>query len=70
MTTIVGTTKQLAVAALLLLALGTAQATALEVGDPAPEFALRGSDGKLHQLADYRGTAVVLAWFPKAFTGG
>ena len=29
-----------------------------------------GSDGTIHELSDYRGTAVVLAWFPKAFTGG
>lgn len=42
----------------------------LAVGDPAPEFALQGSDGKLHRLSDYRGQTVVLAWFPKAFTGG
>lgn len=70
MTTITDFSKWIAVAALLTFALGPAPATALEVGDPAPEFALQGSDGKLHQLADYRGTAVVLAWFPKAFTGG
>ena len=45
--------------------------TALKVGDPAPNFSLRGSDGKTHTLADYKGkSAVVLAWFPKAFTGG
>lgn len=42
----------------------------LEVGDTAPEFALPGSDGKTHKLSDYRGKTVVLAWFPKAFTGG
>jgi thioredoxin-dependent peroxiredoxin len=42
----------------------------LNVGDIAPAFALAGSDGTTHRLADYRGTAVVLAWFPKAFTGG
>ncbi len=42
----------------------------LKVGDMAPEFALQGSDGKLHKLSDYRGKTVVLAWFPKAFTGG
>lgn len=43
---------------------------ALEVGDQAPEFSLSGSDGNTHQLSDYRGQVVVLAWFPKAFTGG
>lgn len=42
----------------------------LAIGDSAPEFALQGSDGKVHRLSDYRGTTVVLAWFPKAFTGG
>lgn len=42
----------------------------LKVGDMAPEFALPGSDGKIHKLSDYKGKTVVLAWFPKAFTGG
>ena len=42
----------------------------LNVGDPAPAFKLPGSDGKLHSLSDFKGTTVVLAWFPKAFTGG
>jgi cytochrome oxidase Cu insertion factor (SCO1/SenC/PrrC family) len=42
----------------------------LNVGDRAPEFKLPGSDGKTHSLADYKGQTVVLAWFPKAFTGG
>jgi hypothetical protein len=42
----------------------------LKVGDRAPEFALQGSDGKVHRLSDYKGKTVVLAWFPKAFTGG
>ena len=40
-------------------------------GDRAPAFELKGSDGRLHRLADHVGrSAVVLAWFPKAFTGG
>ena len=40
-------------------------------GDKAPEFYLRGSDGKMYRLSDYRGKqAVVLAWFAKAFTSG
>lgn len=45
-------------------------AATLKVGDQAPPFELQGSDGKVHKLSDYRGTTVVLAWFPKAFTGG
>ena len=43
---------------------------AAEPGDPAPDFRLPGSDGQTHALADYRGRFVVLAFFPKAFTGG
>jgi len=43
----------------------------LKPGDPAPPFKLEGSDGKTYSLADFKGKqAVVLAWFPKAFTGG
>ena len=46
-------------------------AEALKVGDGAPDFSLPGSDGKTYKLADFKGKrAVVLAWFPKAFTGG
>jgi len=41
------------------------------VGRVAPAFNLPGSDGKSHSLAEFKGKqAVVLAWFPKAFTGG
>ncbi len=47
------------------------QAADLKVGDPAPDFSLKGSDGKTYELKDFKGKqAVVLAWFPKAFTGG
>ena len=43
----------------------------LKPGDTAPAFTLPGSDGKTYSLADFKGKkAVVLAWFPKAFTGG
>ena len=46
------------------------QSIDLKIGDPAPAFALPGSDGKVYKLSDYKGKVVVLAWFPKAFTGG
>jgi len=43
----------------------------LKVGDKAPNFKLQGTDGKTHQLSDYAGKrAVVIAWFPAAFTQG
>jgi peroxiredoxin Q/BCP len=42
-----------------------------EVGAPAPEFTLPASDGKTYSLSDFKGKkAVVVAWFPKAFTRG
>jgi thioredoxin-dependent peroxiredoxin len=42
----------------------------LKVGDQAPDFTLPGSDGQTHTLSALKGKTVVLAWFPKAFTGG
>lgn len=46
-------------------------AAELKVGDEAPAFELQGSDGKTYKLSDFKGKkAVVVAWFPKAFTGG
>jgi peroxiredoxin Q/BCP len=43
----------------------------LRVGDKAPDFTMPGSDGKTYKLSQFRGKkAVVLAWYPKAFTGG
>jgi peroxiredoxin Q/BCP len=54
----------------LLLAPAMVVAGDLKPGDTAPAFSLPGSDGKTHVLADYAGKAVVVAWFPKAFTGG
>lgn len=49
---------------------GGAYGQELGAGDPAPAFELPGTDGRTHRLADYAGRTVVLAWFPKAFTGG
>jgi peroxiredoxin Q/BCP len=60
-----------ALAALVGNAAAPMQAAELKVGDPAPDFTLVGSDGKTHKLSDFKGKkAVVIAWFPKAFTGG
>jgi peroxiredoxin Q/BCP len=42
----------------------------LKPGDPAPDFSLPGSDGRTYRLRDLSGHIVVVAWFPKAFTGG
>jgi peroxiredoxin len=43
----------------------------LKPGDMAPDFTLPASDGRSYQLSDFKGRrAVVIAWFPKAFTGG
>ena len=65
---------------LFALALGAAFMTAtlvsaaepLKVGDTAPDFTMVGSDGKTYKLSELNkaGKAVVVAWFPRAFTGG
>lgn len=54
----------------LALALPVAAAE-LKVGDMAPDFTLPATDGQTYKLSDFRGKqAVVVAWFPKAFTQG
>jgi peroxiredoxin Q/BCP len=56
---------------LLLSGVHTASAQALQVGDMAPTFKLQASDGNTYDLASFRGKrAVVIAWFPKAYTSG
>ena len=56
---------------LALAVSGAAAAAELKVGDKAPGFTLQGSDGKTYTLDQFKGKkAVVLAWYPKAFTGG
>jgi|KBSMisStaDraftv2_1062788.scaffolds.fasta_scaffold3977474_1 peroxiredoxin Q/BCP len=45
--------------------------TNLKVGDKAPEFTLRATDGKVYKLSDFKGKKnVVLAIYVLAFTGG
>ncbi len=62
-------------AAVLMMATGAANgqtpAVELKVGDQAPDFSLPASDGKTYKLSDFKGKkAVVVAWFPKAYTSG
>jgi len=57
-------------AKLLASTLFASSSFAADVGDAAPNFQLPGSDGQQHALTDYRGKFVVIAFFPKAFTGG
>ena len=68
-------TKSLRLVWLVFAACGlmasSATAAELKVGDKAPNFSLPASDGKTYSLADFKGKqAVVLAWFPKAYTRG
>jgi peroxiredoxin Q/BCP len=45
--------------------------THLKVGDKAPNFTLRATDGKTYSLSDFKGKKnVVLAIYVLAFTGG
>lgn len=55
----------------LLASVSLSRAADVKVGDDAPDFELKASDGKTYKLSSFKGKqAVVIAWFPKAFTGG
>jgi peroxiredoxin len=43
---------------------------AIEVGDAAPDFSLLDQERQPHKLSDLRGSNVLLAFYPGAFTGG
>lgn len=52
-------------------AAGRLSAAPLAVGDMAPDFELDSSKGGKEKLSAYRGKKnVVVAFYPKAFTGG
>jgi len=42
----------------------------VEIGQPAPDFRLPDQDNHLRSLADYKGKILILAFYPKDFTGG
>ncbi len=47
---------------LTLIACAAVSVAAPEVGKPAPEFTLTDSNGKSHNLSDFKGKVVVLEW--------
>ncbi len=64
-------TRVLLSALIAAVALGGQIVAALEVGDKAPDFTLQASDGKTYSMSQFVGDKpVVIAFFPKAFTGG
>jgi peroxiredoxin Q/BCP len=65
------TLVSLAIAASLAFGFALLAQAELKVGDEAPDFTMPGSDGKTYKLSDFKGkSAVVIAWYPRAFTGG
>ncbi len=64
----------LSTALLLSVGIGSAQAppkTHLNVGNMAPDFTLKATDGSDVTLSSFRGkNTVILAFFPAAFSGG
>ena len=42
----------------------------LEIGTLAPEFTLPDQNGEMHSLKDYRGSRVILYFYPKDSTAG
>jgi len=59
------------IVSLILTCSAYVQASALKVGDRAPDFRLQSTNGEFYQLKDYLGKqTLVLAWYPMANTRG
>ncbi len=55
----------------VVLAMSGSVNAEIKVGDDVPDFKMVGSDGKTYSNKDFIGKqALVIAWYPKAFTGG
>ncbi len=72
---LIETVARLSACAAMITMLGaqniTPPKTHLKVGDEAPDFTLSDTNNKPVKLSDFRGKkAVVLAFFPAAFSGG
>ncbi|MGO9481571.1 MAG: peroxiredoxin [Candidatus Kryptoniota bacterium] len=56
--------------ALLFFAISASAQITMKEGDRAPNFALKGNDGRMHKLSDFEGKYVVLYFYPKDETQG
>lgn len=65
-----GAALWLGLVALVPLLCATPVRADVEIGQPAPDFHLPDQDNHLRSLADYKGKILVLAFYPKDFTGG
>jgi peroxiredoxin Q/BCP len=58
-------------ALIILFSIGFISAAEVAEGQDAPDFSLPGSDGTTYTLSQFKGVKpVIIAWYPKAFTGG
>lgn len=61
----------LAAAFSLSISLAGNAAAEISVGDDVPDFEMIGSDGDTYTNKQFKGKKfIVIAWYPKAFTGG
>lgn len=56
------TKRAFLLAAVFAAAFATAVQAAVNIGAAAPDFSVKGIDGKTHRLSDYKGKTVVLEW--------